>query len=53
MSDLSPLATLVASVLAFALGGLWYGPLFGNAWMAEHGFTKEQLEKWRARSTVR
>ncbi len=43
MPDISWLATLVATALAFALGGLWYGPLFGSAWMAEHGFTKEQL----------
>ena len=45
MLEISWLATLVATVLAFALGGLWYGPLFGKAWMAEHGFTEEQLAK--------
>ncbi len=43
MPDVSLVATLVATVLAFALGGVWYGPLFGKAWMAEHGFTEEQL----------
>jgi hypothetical protein len=45
MLDISPAATLVATALAFALGGLWYGPLFGKAWMAEHGFSEEQLTK--------
>lgn len=45
MLEISWLATLVATVLAFALGGLWYGPLFAKAWMAEHGFTEEQLAK--------
>ena len=45
MLEISWLATLVATVLAFALGGLWYGPLFGKAWMAEHGFTEQQLAK--------
>jgi hypothetical protein len=38
-------ATLVATVLSFALGGLWYGPLFGKAWMEENGFTAESLTK--------
>ncbi len=45
MPEISWLATLVATALAFALGGLWYGPLLGKAWMAEHGFTEEQLSK--------
>jgi len=45
MPEISWLATAVATALAFALGGVWYGPLFGNAWMAEHGFTQEQLTK--------
>jgi hypothetical protein len=45
MPELSPLATLAAAALAFALGGVWYGPLFGKAWMAEHGFTPEALRK--------
>lgn len=26
------------------IGFVWYGPLFGNAWMSEMGFTKESLE---------
>ncbi|HEY8120712.1 MAG TPA: DUF1761 domain-containing protein [Myxococcota bacterium] len=43
MPEISWLATLIATALAFALGGVWYGPLFGKAWMAEHGFTQEQL----------
>ena len=36
MLDLAALnwwAILVATVAAFALGGLWYGPLFGKPWM--------------------
>src|SRR5690242_19786285 len=40
------LAVLVAAVLSFLLGWLWYSPvLFGNAWMAEMGFTKETMDK--------
>jgi hypothetical protein len=45
MPEISWLATLAATALAFALGGLWYGPLFGKAWMAEHGFSEAELEK--------
>lgn len=36
-------ATLVATLLGFGLGAIWYGPLFGEAWMAENGFTRETL----------
>lgn len=43
MPAISWLATLVATVLAFALGAVWYGPLFGKAWMAEHGFSEQEL----------
>lgn len=35
--DLNWLAVLVAAVSAFALGGLWYGPLFKRAWCREAG----------------
>jgi len=31
------LAVLVAAASAFMLGGLWYGPLFKNAWCRENG----------------
>jgi len=37
-------AVLVATGLAFALGGLWYGPLFGNAWLAAMGKTADEIE---------
>ena len=40
------LAVLVAAVLNMIIGSLWYSPfLFGKAWMAEMGFTKESIEK--------
>jgi hypothetical protein len=45
MSGVSLPAVLVATLLAFVLGAVWYGPLFGRAWMAEHGFTEESLKK--------
>lgn len=39
------LAVLVVSLLGFALGALWYGPLFGKAWMQLQGKTEEELKK--------
>ena len=40
------LPVLVAAVAQFLLGAIWYSPiLFGNAWMAAIGKTKEQIEK--------
>ena len=35
------LAVLAAAVAGFAVGAIWYGPLFGNAWMAARGISKE------------
>lgn len=37
------LSVIVAAVSSFAVGGLWYGPLFGRAWMDGFGFTEEEL----------
>lgn len=38
------LAVVVATVAAFALGGLWYSPLlFAKMWVAAHGYTEEQV----------
>lgn len=31
--DVNFVAVLVASVITFALAAIWYGPLFGKAWM--------------------
>ena len=45
MPDVSLAATLTATVLGFLLGALWYGPLFGKAWMAAVGLTPEQLRR--------
>jgi hypothetical protein len=35
--DINWLAVVAAAVSAFVLGGLWYGPLFKNAWCRETG----------------
>ncbi|MEQ8628163.1 DUF1761 domain-containing protein [Ekhidna sp.] len=44
-SSINWLAVLAATVSAFVVGGIWYGPLFGKAWMAEMGFTEEELKE--------
>ena len=44
MANANLLAIMVAAAAGFLVGGLWYGPLFGKAWMAEHGFTEESLK---------
>ena len=37
------IAVLMSAVSAFFVGGLWYGPLFGRAWMSAWGFTEDDL----------
>jgi Protein of unknown function (DUF1761) len=44
MANANLLAIFVAAAAGFLVGGLWYGPLFGKAWMEEHGFTEESLK---------
>lgn len=45
MPDVSLLATLVATLAGFALGAVWYGPLFGKTWMRAVGTTAEALQR--------
>jgi hypothetical protein len=40
-SHLNWLAILVAPLAGFVIGSIWYGPLFGKAWMRASGVTKE------------
>lgn len=42
--SLNWLAILGATFAGFALGGLWYGPLFGKAWMRALGKRPEDLQ---------
>src|SRR4029077_755735 len=40
------LAVIVATVSAFALGGLWYSPLlFAKQWVKAHGYTEERVKE--------
>jgi hypothetical protein len=45
MAHIHWLAVLVAAFSGFPLGALWYGPLFGGAWMAATGITKERARQ--------
>ena len=42
------LSVLAATIVAFCVGGVWYGPLFGKAWAAEVGFSEQEKAKARA-----
>lgn len=44
-TNINWLSIIVAGVSAFLIGGIWYGPLFGRAWMKEFGFTEEDLKQ--------
>ena len=37
------LAVLVAGLSGFAVGGVWYGPLFLKPWLAAEGKTKQEM----------
>jgi len=41
------IAIIAATIVSFVIGGLWYGPLFGKAWMAAMGKTEADREAMR------
>jgi hypothetical protein len=45
MPQVSLFATLLATVLSFVLGGLWYGPLFAKTWMRLIGVSEATLRE--------
>jgi hypothetical protein len=42
-ANINWLSVIVASISSFLVGGVWYGPLFGKAWMHAFGFTESDL----------
>ena len=42
-ANINWLSVIVASISSFLVGGIWYGPLFGKAWMRAFGFTESDL----------
>ncbi len=51
LQNINWLSVLVAAISTFLIGGIWYGPLFGKAWMTAFGFTEEDLKKRSALKT--
>lgn len=48
LQHLNWLAVLVSAVAYFSLGAVWFGPIFGKAWMKAHGInppTDEEKKK--------
>ena len=43
MGDLNILAAVIGAVVFFAIGALWYGPLFGKTWKAAIGWEGDKL----------
>ncbi len=41
--DVNYLAVLVAAILAFGFGSLWYGVVMARPWMSAQGFTEQEL----------
>ena len=36
------LAVIIATIVFFAIGWIWYGPIFGETWMAIEGITEAE-----------
>lgn len=45
LENINWISVIVATISAFLIGGIWYGPIFGRVWMTEFGFTIEDLKK--------
>lgn len=43
--NVSWLGVLLAGIAFFAVGGVYYGPLFGDRWMAAAGMTQERARE--------
>lgn len=43
MPSVNYLAVIVAGLIPMILGALWYGPLFGKAWLSSLGKTEEEM----------
>lgn len=43
VSNINLLAVLVATLSTFLVGWIWYGPLFGKAWINAVGFIQKKI----------
>lgn len=44
LAQLNWLAVLVGGIICMMVGGLWYGPIAGKAWMEEMNLTEEEIK---------
>ena len=44
MGDVNLLAVVLGAAVFFAIGALWYGPLFGKPWRELNGITDADME---------
>lgn len=51
LQNINWLSVLIAAISTFLIGGIWYGPIFGKAWMEAFGYTEEDLKKRNALKT--
>jgi hypothetical protein len=42
---------VVAAIVAFVIGGLWYGPLFGKTWMKLSGITMQKSKSAKKKAS--
>ncbi|HKZ49471.1 MAG TPA: DUF1761 domain-containing protein [Candidatus Nanoarchaeia archaeon] len=45
--DVNYIAVIVAAVVSFLFGFLWYGPMFGKQWMKMMGFTDKSMKSMK------
>jgi hypothetical protein len=49
MYEVSWLGIIIAAVVSFIVGFLWYGPLFGKLWMKLNNVTMKDIQKDKER----
>ena len=49
MGDINWLGVLVAGLVSFFLGAIWYMPLFGKLWVKLHGWSEERTKEMPAK----
>ena len=46
-------AVIVATIASMVMGFVWYGPLFGKAWIKEMGWTEEAMAAAKAKGMAK
>jgi hypothetical protein len=47
-ASINYLAVLVAGLIAFLIGGVWYTALFGKQWVKLHGYSEAKIKEMQA-----